>query len=342
MRWTVLTANPIKSVYKRLRDVGLTKPYVKKVALPSWWDDSLAENPAGYAQCLMILSRHLGLDLKTLQQPQSTLRLRDFGVCKYKKRKGTTDDELLLSRVIATRAAQLAGAALEKDYAPIPASACDIRQAILDGAPWVGLEELLDYCWSVGIPVLHVNYFPPGAKRPDGFTLSLHGRPVIVLCRNEKQPSWLLFILAHELGHIACGHVPVDGALLDERLQDNEPDDEEREANRFALKLLTGKATTRIGTSGRWLNMRELAELATAYGQRNSIDPGHVVLNYAYSMGNGFFSVARGALNHLYPNADALETVRNRLAVNLDWEQLPEDSSDFLMRITRQSQETDE
>jgi hypothetical protein len=342
MRWTVLSANPIKSVYKRLRDVGLTKPYVKKVALPSWWDDSLAENAAGYAQCLMILSRHLGLDLKTLQEPQATLRLRDFGICKYKKRSGTTDDELLLSRVIATRAAQLAGAAMEKDYTPIPASAGDIRQTILEQARWVGLEELLDYCWSVGIPVLHVNYFPRGAKRPDGFTLRLHGKPVIVLCRNEKQPSWLLFILAHELGHIACGHVPEDGALLDERPQENEPDEEESEANRFGVELLTGKQTTTIGTSGRWLNMRELAESATRYGQRNSIDAGHVVLNYGHTMGNGFFSVARGALNQLYPNADAMEIVRNRLAANLDWERLPEDSSDFLMRITRQSQETDE
>jgi hypothetical protein len=337
-----LTANPIKSVYKRLRDVGLTKHYVTKVALPSWWDDSLAENPAGYAQALMIPSRHLGLDLKTLQQPDSPLRLRDFGVCKYKKRKGTEDAELLLSRVIATRAAQLAGAALEKDYVPAPSSAGDIRQTILDRAPWVGLEELLDYCWSIGIPVLHVNYFPRGAKRPDGFALRLHGRPVIVLCRNEKQPSWLLFILAHELGHVACGHVPEDGALLDERPQENEPDDEERQANQFGVELLTGKATTGIRAYDRWPNMRELAELATRYGQRNGIDPGHVVLNYAHTMGNGFFPVARGALGRLYPNVDAMEMVRNRLAANLDWERLPEDSSDFLMRIARQSQETDE
>ena len=267
------------------------------------------------------------------------MRLRDFGVCKYKKRQGTSEDELLLCRVVATRAAQLAGAAMEKGYQPIPANAADIRQKILEQASWVGLENLLDYCWSLNIPVLHVNYFSRGAKRPDGFTLRLHGRPVIVLCRNEKQPSWLLFILAHELGHIASGHVPENGELLDEQLQENVPDQEEREADQFAVALLTGNPTTSIGTDGRWPNMRDLAELARQYGRRNGIDPGHVVLNYAHTMGHNFFPVAHGALKQLYPTTDAMEMVRNKLAENLDWEQLPEDSSEFLMRITRQSQE---
>ncbi len=330
--------NPIKSVYKRLRDVGLTRPFVKKV-LPSWWDDSLAENPAGYAQCLMLLSRFLGLDLKSLQTPKAPLRLRDFGDCKYKKRKGTTNDELVLSRVIATRAAQIAGAAMSSPYDPVPSRASEIRQDILERALWVGFKGLLNYCWSHSIPVLHVNRFPDGAKRPDGFTLRLAGRPVIVLCRNEHQRSWLLFILAHELGHIACGHIPENGALLDERLQENESDEEERAADRFALELLTGRPNTRISIDGRWPNAQSLVEFAKSYGRRNHVDPGHVVLNYAQGMGSTFFAVARRALNILYPAADALEIVRTKLAANLDWEQIPEDSSEFLMRMARLSQE---
>lgn len=190
--------------------------------------------------------------------------------------------------------------------------------------------------WSLGIPVVHVNYFPTGVKRPDGFAFRLHGRPVIVLCRNEKQPSWLLFILAHELGHLACGHLPENGTLLDERLQENKPDDEEREANQFALKLLTGKATMSFSIDGRWPKAQELAQLAKDYGRRNHVDPGHVVLNFAHSMDANFFPLARSALNHLYSQADAMEAVRTKLAENLDWELLPEDSSEFLMRITRQ------
>jgi hypothetical protein len=82
--------------------------------------------------------------------------------------------------------------------------------------------------------------------------------------------------------------------------------------------------------------------LAKECGRRNHIDPGHVVLNYAHSMGANFFGVARGALKVLYPDADAIKTVRTKLAENLDWEMLPEDSSEFLVRITGQSQESDE
>ena len=230
---------------------------------------------------------------------------------------------------------------MEKAFKPIP-TASEIRQTILARSRWVGFKTLLNYCWSLGIPVLHVNLFPPGAKRPDGFTLRLNGRPVIILCRNEKQPSWLLFILAHELGHQACGHVPENGALLDEQVKQNKPDQEETEANQFAIELLTGKAPTRISTDDRWPNAHKLAELAKEFGRRNHVDPGHVVLNYAHTMGDNFFAVARGALKVLYPEADAMETVRTKLAENLDWEMLPEDSSEFLMRITRQKQESDE
>src|SRR4051812_10148348 len=114
---------------------------------------------------------------------------------------------------------------MEAPYSPIP-DAAEMRQTILQRARWVGLKGLLNYCWSRGMPVLHVNCFPPGAKRPDGFTLRRDGRPVVVLCREEKQPSWLLFILAHELGHLGYGHIPENGALLDEHVEKNQPDRE--------------------------------------------------------------------------------------------------------------------
>ena len=329
---------PIKTLYQRLSEVGFTRPYIKKVAaLPEWWDDSLATNSAGYAQGLMSLSRHLGLDLNSLRTGGS-IRLKEFGTCKYKMRAGTTSDELLLSRVIATRAAQLAAAAMDRPYLPIP-SATDLRTAILESALWVGFGQLLDYCWAAGIPVLHVSTFPTGAKRPEGFTLRVAGRPAIVLCRNDVQPSWLLFILAHELGHIACGHVPVDGAVLDEKAGGNEPDEEETEADRFAVALLTGSASTQIGIDGRWPNADQLADLALAFGRRNAIDPGHAVLNYAHTMGASFYAVARAALKRIAPDADAPGMVRDRLAAQLDWSRLPEASSEFLMRITRQEKD---
>ena len=329
-------ANPNTKLYRRLSGVGLTRTYVKKTALPSWWDDDVALNPSGYAQGLLLLSRHLGLDLSTLQAEDEPLRLRDFGTCKFKKRSDVSEDDLALARVLATRAAQLAASAISTPPVPIPINADEIRQQILgDDARWVGLNELLRYCWSIGLPVLHLDHFPKNAKRPDGFAARVNGRPVIVLCRHAKYSAWLLFILAHELGHLALGHVPEEGTLIDQALDENSLDEEEQQANAFAMELLTGKASRRCIAADRWPNAEGLAKSALEIGRKSMIDPGHVVLNYAHSMGGAFFPVGLAALKILDPRDDAVAKVRSKMAEKLDWSRLPEDSSEFLMKITQ-------
>ena len=335
----LIEVNPIKKLYQRLSDVGLTRAFVKKTALPSWWDDEVAANPSGYAQGLLLLSRHLGLDLASLQLEDEPIRLRDFGTCKFKKRSDVSEDDLALARVLATRAAQLAASAVSTPAVAIPVNASDIRQQILgDDAPWVGLDELLRYCWSIGLPVLHLDHFPKNVKRPDGFAARVNGRPVIVLCRHAKYSAWLLFILAHELGHLALGHVPDEGPLIDQGLDEDSVDVEEQQANAFAIELLTGHRIRRIIAAGRWPNAEGLARLAQELGRQAMIDPGHVVLNYAHSMEGSFFPVSNAALKLLEPNADAVAKVRTKMAENLDWSRLPEDSSEFLMKVTQQSQ----
>lgn len=329
-------ANPINELYRRLNAVGLTRAFVKKTALPSWWDDEVASNPSGYSQGLLLLSRHLGLDLASLQLENEPIRLRDFGTCKFKKRYDVSEDDLALARVLATRAAQLAASAVAIPAVTIPIHAGDIRDQILgDDASWVGLNELLHYCWSIGLPVLHLDHFPKSAKRPDGFAARVNGRPVIVLCRHAKYSAWLLFILAHELGHLALGHVPEEGTLIDQRVRRDGADEEEQQADAFAIELLSGQANRRFIAADRWPNAVELAKSAQEIGRKSMIDPGHVVLNYAHSMGDSFYSVGNAALRLLEPNADAVAKVRTKMAENLDWSRLPEDSSEFLMRVTQ-------
>lgn len=338
----MIEATPIKKLYRRLSDVGLTRAFVRQIAFPSWWDDEIASNPSGYAQGLLLLSRHLGLDLASLQLDDDPIRLREFGTCKFKKRADVTEDDLALARVLATRAAQLAASAGSTPVVAIPVNASDIRQQILgDDAPWVGLDELLGYCWSIGLPVLHLDHFPRNARRPDGFAARVNGRPVIVLCRHAKYSAWLLFILAHELGHLALGHVPDEGTLIDQGLDEDSVDVEEQQANAFAIELLTGHRNRRIIASGRWPNAEGLAASATDIARKSMIDPGHVVLNYGHSMGSSFFPVSNAALKLLEPNADAVAKVRTVMAENLDWSRLPEDSSEFLMRVTQHGKSED-
>jgi hypothetical protein len=331
-------------LYRRLRAVGLTKPYVRKMILPDWWDDQVADNPAGYAEGLTFLSRHLGLDIATLRDPQRPVAFRNFGVCKFKKSKNATEDDLALARAMATRSAQLANVATAEPYQPVPPSASQIRREILgQGELWVSLSNLIDYCWSLGIPVIHLSSFPDAkhARRPDGLTARVNSRPVIVLCKKAHCSAWLLFILAHELGHIALGHIEGDGVLIDESMKHNVDDQEELAANAFAVELLTGNAEGRFSTSGRWPNAKVLAEAALQIGRQMRIDPGHIVLNYANTMGDRFYPVANAALALIEPKKDALRLVRQKMAEHLDWSSLPEDSSEFLMRVSQTERTSD-
>ena len=123
--------------------------------------------------------------------------------------------------------------------------------------------------------------------------------------------------------------------LIDESVKHNVQDKEETDATSFAEELLTGNSESRFHTSGSWPNAIQLADSARLIAKEMRIDPGHIVLNYAHTMGKTFWPVANAALKLLEPKRDALKIVRAKLAEHLDWSSLPEDSSEFLMRVSQ-------
>jgi len=327
--------NPMTQLYSRLGSVGFPRKYLREIVLPSWWDDEIAHNPAGYTEGLLLLSRNLGLDLSSMQNEAVPIGLRNLGPCKFKKSATTSDEELMLARIVATRAVELISAAVPVPKKPLLMSATEIRQLILRaGAPWVNLAGLVDYCWSVGFPVLHVSAFPPKAKKMDGLAYARSGRSAIVLCKNTQYSAWLLFILAHELGHIVRGHINSDGVLIDEQVDRNSSDAEEKAANAFALELLTGNSQSQVFAVGP-VSARALAKAAYQAGVHERIDPGHIVLNYAYQMSSNGFAVANAALKLIEPHADAIGLVRSRMLAHLDKTKLSEDTYEFILRATR-------
>jgi hypothetical protein len=147
--------------------------------------------------------------------------------------------------------------------------------------------------------------------------------------------------VAHELGHLALRHVTEGDALVDEALQEPVAQaqlgpteaPEERAANEFAVELLCGRPCVRYQATGRWPDARTLARDALRIGEREAIDPGHVVLNYARNMGS-FYPVANAALNELPSTPTAQEILRERLAKYLDWSALPRESAEYLARLS--------
>ena len=120
--------NPMADLYRRLGAVGLTKQKVRRYILPDWWDDQVATNPAGYAEGISFISRHLGLELASLRESGRAVAFRESGVCKFKKSKNATEDQLQMARSLATRVAHLVNAATPEPCAPLPTSAAQMRR----------------------------------------------------------------------------------------------------------------------------------------------------------------------------------------------------------------------
>jgi len=334
----------MRALYRRLGAAGLPKTFVRNAILPSWWDDEAALEPAGYAHALVLLRRHTGLDLTALSDGRESLQFSPSIPCrlktpKRKSNKGTAPavrqhPETAPLRGLATQIAEIAGLGAPGKGSPKVPSALEIRDEILtQGKPWVDLESLLEFSWRQGIPVLHVSQLPATMKRLQGLAAFVGGRFVIVIADQHRFSSWQLFVLAHELGHIALGHhhTDRDEVVVDEVLDKNSADGEETAANEYALQLIAaGEKFQSAG--GRWVNASELASEAKRLATDLHIDPGHIALNYGHNMGR-FFPVALAALNQLEPGANAPALFREKLAAHLDWSKLPVDASEFLMRL---------
>jgi hypothetical protein len=277
-----------------------------------------------------------------MQNRDGPATYRVFGDTKYKKTTGTSDEALEIACAIGTRLAQLSATATATPYSQIPKSALDLRLRILDsGAQCVNLKSLLEYSWSIGIPVVFLAKLPNAnrhsrgkAEKMHGMTVIYKGRPAVVLAKNAKKTAWLLFILAHELGHIASGHLSEGTSLVDQNVQKNEVDAEEEQANKYAIELLTGRPDYRVVATGTWPSADSLAASSIELGKRDRVDPGHVALNYAHSMGSHFWSVAQEALKKIEPNANAPALIRSFMASKLDWSALPAESSRYVLHVT--------
>ena len=298
-----MSTQTMSALFSRLESVGIPRGFARS-ALPGWWDDDISDSPSGLQQAQLYFARAFNLDVKSLAVP-GTLQFRD-AQRKYKLSKGVTEASVLVSAQYATAMAKLALAGCDRQQTPLPKDPDALRQACLKYGATVGLNSLLSYCVDAGLPVLHIENLP-GLKMY-GLVVRHADRYAIVISR-KGAASEILFWLAHEIGHIASGHLQGDGFVADEKINVVDSDTDEEQADAFAIWLLNGRDKAQYKHTKYALTAEKLAAAVIEKGKTIGVDPGHIALNYAHGMERP--ALGKAALR-LIPNQTNAELAINK------------------------------
>ncbi len=230
---------------RSLRKAGLSDDVID-AAWPSWWSDDLAADRSGQAELRFALARKLGISPRGLLGERVNFIWNDEAKFKHLSTESEAQRAALTSFGVAIGKSLIRGAPEKVDLTGVDAHL--LRDAILQNQQYVDLSSLLSFCWAVGIPVVHLRVFPLEAKSMHAMVVRIDDRYAVLLGRDASYPALIAFTLAHELGHIFCGHLSDAPALID--LKDpstaEQQDDQERQADQFALSLLTGRSEPNI------------------------------------------------------------------------------------------------
>lgn len=324
-------------LYDRLRAQGFERQYVQAAILPDWWEDALFDNPSNRLAAQMSIARYLGVRLQDLVSATASIAPPVQNV-RLKRGNNAAIGDVMGAVTAALQAAKMT-AALMKGRLPFTGvrPALEIRNQLLarPDCTWPDLPNLLDYCWQHGIGVIHVTRLPkvPKAKKIEGLATFVGDRPVIVLCSGRDSPAWLAFHLAHEVGHIMCGHVkPGDAPLVDIKLKGVNDEAAEREADQYAFQVLTGHPDVQLD-AGVGLTAPKLAKAARSFGEQHRIHPGTVALIYGYCQRR--IPVALAALAAMRADQGARATLAESFRRNVPLDDVPENIQRSLSATTQ-------
>lgn len=321
---------------ERLLEAGLARELVD-ASVPDWWGPQERDSSSARTIVSLLLARRLSLDPETLLDDNVPIGFLHTGTAKFKHMRLAKGERLDALVGFARGVGRIALSTLAAETArPVPADPLELRRALLSsGRPFVSFGDAITVCWSLGIPVLHLRLFPARTKGVTAMAVRLGQRYAILVARETGFEAQYMFHLAHEIGHIALGHLEGTSAIVDADPYDssNSPeelvdDEEERAADAYAQALLTGSSdfevvrdtlrrpVARSGTS------RELADLAVANAASLGVDPGHIVMCFGHSTGD--WALAMAAAKLIPSQREKPGTLVNRVL----WQQINPDQAD--------------
>lgn len=316
---------------KRLKDVGLSDAAIN-AAWPDWWSDAASDSVSAQTELRFSVARKLGLDPHSLLEDSQEPRFIWRTEARFKhllgegelERSAITSFGTALGRFLASTTL-VAG--------PLPSlDAIELRKLILREQRYVRLLDLLSISWSLGIPVVHLRVFPTLRKRMAAMSVQADGRPVILMAKDSMYPPHVAFYLAHELGHIALGHLSKDSAIVDletQSLSSPGDDPDEVSADRFALQLLTGLTEPKILAKSKTYNANQLAHAVLGASTELRIEPGTLALCFGYSTGQ--WVKTNAAIKRVYAAPIPVWSEINKVAIHhLNFDLIPDDARSFV------------
>ena len=321
-----------KRLLQRLTEAGFDRRHLD-VAFPSWWTPDAAREPGALVELKIALSRRLGIDLESLLNDEIHPKIVTPTGIRYKLREGTTSKALgPATGLLAAMATTVSAASGHLPGAFVSDDPGTVRQEILSqGANWLSLKGLLNWCWNNGVPIIPALDLP-GKRKMDAAVIFPDNRPVVFLTKNQSFSAWQLFILAHELGHLGCGHVKPEHSLVDDDLGEDSGGPESRDVEELAADLWAKKllAVTSLALDRLKLcqDPGELARVSQEEAKTHRTDAGHLILRAAFQTKN--WQLANAALKVLEPQPRGLELARQAARLNLDLGTVADDSREFL------------
>lgn len=328
-----------KIIYANLKAFGLTRAQVRKL-LPEWWSAEAEAYPDGLAELCMLISRRLSLDAGALLKGEVRRKSNAVSLA-YKHNASATPVSLQGATSIALAVADSVAAAMHGVPITLPQSPVAFATKVrAEGGGMVSMESLIKTCWKSGIPIVPIPNLPVGIKKMDGAVIKVGDRPVILISKKKSSRAWLAFILAHELGHIGCGHLDDVGSIIDVSLQEQTTfetgitaDAHEREADDYALKIFGGAVVDeRVSSWSKWMSPVDLAVSARTAQAELQVESGHLVLRYAFLTKR--WPEAMTALQFLSEDANPEEVMQRFLSDNLRLDQVADDLRDMIVQVT--------
>ncbi len=335
-----MTKTTSAQLYKTIAALGLTRAQVRRL-LPDWWTPEVEKESDGVAELAMHLSRRLSVDLASLLrgevEPKGAVAKLAF-----KHQVNVEPASLSAATFIASSLSQAVLAALPLAYRPLPSDPYELRARARDTTPDqpFGFNSLINLCWAHGIPIIPLPNLPVGVRKMDGAALQIGQRPVIVLAKKKSSRAWLSFILAHEIGHVALGHLQPGSSIVDISLEEtatylteSASDVQEGQADDFALQAMGGSDVEgEIKTWDVGATPVELAVNARRAATKMSIEAGHFILRHAFATRRWPESIT--ALRFLSEDLNPESALVAQLKQRLDIDRVSDDLQDMVTSIT--------